>query len=71
LQRRTAPGADELVLSVADDGRGLQLGAQKSGFGVSGMQERVEMMGGTFSLVSGPGRGLKLEARLPLQGQAA
>ena len=71
LQRHTAPGADELVLSVADDGRGMQLGARKPGFGVGGMQERVEMMGGTFNLVSEPGRGLKLEAHLPLQGQAA
>jgi signal transduction histidine kinase len=71
LQRHTAAGADELVLSVADDGRGMQLGTQKPGFGVSGMQERVEMMGGKFSLVSEPGRGLKLEAHLPLQAQAA
>ena len=71
LQRHAAPGADELVLSVADDGRGMHLGAQKPGFGVSGMQERVEMMGGTFSLASEPGRGLKLEAHLPVQGQAA
>jgi signal transduction histidine kinase len=70
LQRRTAPGADELVLCVADDGRGLQLGAQK-GFGVSGMQERVEMMGGSFSLASEPGHGLRLEAHLPLQEHAA
>jgi len=71
LQRRAALGADELVLSVADDGRGMQLGAQKPGFGVNGMQERVEMMGGRFRLVSEPGRGVKLEAHLPLQEQAA
>jgi len=71
LQRHTLPGADEVVLSVADDGRGMQLGTHTPGFGVSGMQERVEMMGGRFSLVSEPGHGLKLEAHLPLQVQAA
>jgi two-component system, NarL family, sensor histidine kinase UhpB len=71
LQRHTAPGADKLVLRVADDGRGMQPGAQKAGFGVSGMQERVEMMGGRFSLVSEPGHGLELEAHLPVQERAA
>jgi signal transduction histidine kinase len=29
------------------------------------MRERVEMAGGTFSLESAPGHGLKFEARLP------
>ena len=72
LQRRTLSNvADELVLRVADDGRGMHLGAQKPGFGVSGMQERVEMMGGTFSLVSEPGHGATLEAHLPVDEQAA
>jgi signal transduction histidine kinase len=70
LQRRTAAGADELVLSVADDGRGMAPGARK-GFGVSGMQERVEMLGGRFSVVSEPGRGLRVEAHLPLLERAA
>jgi len=71
LQRCTALNAEEVVLSVVDDGRGMLLGAQKPGFGVSGMQERVEMMGGAYSLVSQPGHGLTLEAHLPLQAQAA
>ncbi|MEO8464059.1 MAG: sensor histidine kinase [Gammaproteobacteria bacterium] len=71
LQRSSARGAEELVLSVADDGRGMQLGARTPGFGVSGMQERVEMMGGAFRLVSEPGEGVTLEARLPLNGKPA
>ena len=71
LQRRTAPNAEELVLSVADDGRGMVLGEQKPGFGVSGMQERVEMMGGVFSLLSEPGRGLTLKAHLPVHRRVA
>jgi signal transduction histidine kinase len=71
LQRRTVPGADELVVRVVDDGRGMRLGAEKPGFGVSGMQERVEMMGGRFTLLSEPGRGLELTALLPLTGRAA
>jgi signal transduction histidine kinase len=35
------------------------------------MQERVEMLGGRFSVVSEPGRGLRVEAHLPLLERAA
>jgi two-component system, NarL family, sensor histidine kinase UhpB len=72
LERRpsAAPdGADELFLTVTDDGRGMESGAQTSGFGLSGMRERVEMTGGTFLLESAPGRGLCFEARLPVAAQ--
>ncbi|HVY63448.1 MAG TPA: sensor histidine kinase [Gammaproteobacteria bacterium] len=71
LRRHTAPGTDEVVLRVADDGRGMDPGARRPGFGVSGMQERVEMMGGVFRLESRPGEGLALTARLPLQARSA
>jgi two-component system sensor histidine kinase UhpB len=60
-----AAGVDELRLTVADDGRGMEPNAHVSRFGLSGMRERVEMAGGTFSLESAPGHGLKFEARLP------
>lgn len=67
LQRRaSAPyGADELLLSMSDDGQGMDTSERRHGFGLHGMRERVEMDGGTFSLVSEPGRGLAFEARLP------
>ena len=44
---------------------------QRSGFGVSGMEERVAMLGGRFSIASEPGRGVRLTACLPLVGRAA
>ena len=72
LERRASvpPGiTDELLLTVADNGRGMEPDAQTSGFGLSGMRERVEMAGGTFLLDSAPGRGLCFEARLPATGQ--
>jgi len=71
LERRAAQGADELVLRVADDGRGMEPQAKRTGFGVSGMQERVAMLGGRFQLASEPGAGVTLEARLPLRRNAA
>ncbi|HUL80720.1 MAG TPA: ATP-binding protein [Gammaproteobacteria bacterium] len=71
LRRGGANGADELMLAVQDDGRGADLGATRAGFGLSGMQERVEMLGGRFEVVSEVGRGLRFEARLPVAGRQA
>jgi two-component system, NarL family, sensor histidine kinase UhpB len=63
-------GKEELHLSVADDGCGMQSVNRGSRFGLSGMRERVEMQGGTFELASAPGCGLHLEARLPVSRSA-
>lgn len=66
LERILVTGAgDELRLSVADDGCGMDLGSHRSRFGLSGMRERVEMSGGSFELASAPGAGLRFSARLP------
>ena len=69
--RRPAPsesGADEVRLIVSDDGCGMEAGARRTRFGLSGMRERVEMSGGRFVLASSPGHGLKFEAFLPAVG---
>lgn len=59
-------GSDVLI-TVADDGRGT--GAiSRSGFGLGGMKERVELMGGMFGIESSPGRGFAIEARIPTGG---
>jgi len=60
-----AAGMDELTLTVADDGRGMDSAARTPGFGLSGMRERVEMAGGSFDFQSAPGRGFSFSARLP------
>ncbi len=60
-----------MLLTVADDGRGMQPDERTAGFGLSGMRERVEMAGGSFVLSSAPGRGLTLTARLPVLECAA
>jgi two-component system, NarL family, sensor histidine kinase UhpB len=69
VERREAGrvGTDELILTVADDGRGMDPAARTAGFGLSGMRERVEMAGGTFLLESAPGRGMSFSATLPTQ----
>ncbi len=58
-----ATEAGEAVLSIHDDGRG---GALVPGNGLAGMRERIESLGGRLRVDSGPGRGTRIEARLPL-----
>src|SRR5882672_1007309 len=62
-------GLDELQLTVADDGCGMEYNARASRFGLSGMRERVELSGGTFTLTSAPGEGLKFTVRIPANGK--
>jgi two-component system sensor histidine kinase UhpB len=66
----TQGSGNELRLSVADDGCGMDLSSRRSRFGLSGMRERVEMSGGTFELASAPGQGLRFSVRLPAGGDA-
>lgn len=65
---------DEVTLSVEDDGRGfvlpprLGLLMDDGHFGLFGLRERLEMVQGTLKVTSTPGRGTRLEARVPLTG---
>ncbi len=56
------PGLAGLVIRVADDGRGLE-GEQSGGMGLSGMRDRVRMLGGVARVTSPAGGGLAVEAR--------
>lgn len=58
--RGTPRGVD---LAVTDDGRGVA--RFKPGHGLTGMRERVEMLGGTLDVTSRPGTGFTLSAHLP------
>lgn len=68
--RRESGRQDALVLAVSDDGRGASLGTLTFGFGLRGIRERVEMMGGRFEIETQPERGFRFEARLPATGGA-
>ena len=49
-----------------DDGNGFDLSRlDRSGFGVSGMQQRIRALHGTFSITSTPGEGTTVEAEVP------
>lgn len=62
----------QVRLLVQDDGRGFDEPAVMSGaprkFGVRGMRERVEQLGGQFSLRSRPGAGTAIDVSVPLRG---
>lgn len=54
------------ALTIRDDGQGLDPAAQP-GRGLANMRRRVEELGGTFEVVSGPGLRLSIRISLPLQ----
>ncbi len=61
----------EIVLSVRDNGRGLN-GAEKppgcsGGNGIPGMRQRAESLGGSVEFLSKPGEGCAVSIRLPLR----
>jgi signal transduction histidine kinase len=59
-----AVDASVLRMEITDDGVG---GAVESpGSGLEGLRDRVEALGGTFTVDSPPGRGTRVEARIPL-----
>jgi signal transduction histidine kinase len=65
--------------SVTDDGVGLpeadRLGPRgdglEGGFGMSGMRERAELVGGELELVPAPGQGTVMRLTVPLAGRPA
>jgi PAS domain S-box-containing protein len=58
-----------LTVSVLDDGVGFAPGAPRNpkSRGLLGMKERAYLLGGEISVDSAPGRGTKVEVRLPLE----
>jgi len=73
LERR----ADQVVLIVEDDGVGFDpgdAGTTRQGLGLSGMQERASLVGGTLQIESAAGKGTTILVRMvvaPLERQLA
>ena len=65
---RLESGADELVLEVCDNGRGIstgEIGNSKS-LGLVGMRERVQQLNGQLRIFGEPGQGTTVLIRVPL-----
>lgn len=59
-------GEQELTVEVADDGRGTPDGIGSTGFGITGMRERVSLLHGRFTAGPRATGGFRVEAVLPL-----
>jgi signal transduction histidine kinase len=59
------------TLNISDNGKGFtpSEAAQRGGLGLHSMRERVDRMGGAFDLISAPGQGTTITARIKIQGR--
>jgi two-component system, NarL family, sensor histidine kinase UhpB len=65
-------GARRIAFTAEDDGCGTTMPPAGRGFGLAGMRERVESLGGRFLVESGPGAGFRVRATIsPVQGRVA
>ncbi len=59
--------ADELRISVADDGAGFHPEKMQPGLGLNSITGRFDELGGSLRIHSTPGRGTTVLARVPLE----
>lgn len=68
---RLAAQGDDAIFSIEDDGVGIaDKRRSSSGVGLLSIAERAALLGGRFVLRSAPGRGTKIEVRVPLTAPA-
>jgi signal transduction histidine kinase len=58
----------EIRIAIEDDGSGFDPGAAGEGRGLTGMRERIELLGGEIEIASNPGDGTRVTATVPLRG---
>jgi len=56
---------EDLLLQVEDDGCGFDVTQSMDGYGLAGMRERVQGLGGSFDIESAAGAGTRLMIRIP------
>jgi signal transduction histidine kinase len=67
-----APEGRELRIEIEDDGQGFDQAVQpqdRPHYGLMGIRERAELLGGKVTIDSSPGQGTRLEIRVPLPGE--
>lgn len=68
--RETEAAIDQLTINIRDDGKGMVVHDFHSDvdFGLLGMRERAQSLGGSFELQSQLGSGVNLTITIPLEG---
>jgi two-component system sensor histidine kinase UhpB len=62
------PGANSVVLRLADDGRGMNASASQDGRGgLRGMRERAVLVGGALAVKDGPTGGVEIRLEVPAE----
>ncbi|MBX2952145.1 MAG: hypothetical protein KF870_06545 [Leadbetterella sp.] len=56
---------DGLKICIADDGKGFDRSVNPNGFGLKGIKERLQILGGTLTLTSAPSGGTRFEFQVP------
>lgn len=60
-----------IILTIADDGKGIESEHQNEGLGLSGMRERVALVDGNLHIESTAGKGTRIKIELQVdRGQA-
>ena len=66
---RATFGADAIEMDILDDGHGFDTrlfqNVPNGQYGVLGMRERAELVGGSLKIVSNPGQGCHVTVRIP------
>ena len=64
---------DSLTVTISDGGAGFEAGARpvNRGLGLTGMQERLRLIGGALSIAAAPGQGTRIQARVPREASTA
>jgi signal transduction histidine kinase len=66
IRVRVAAVGSQLLVTVSDDGVGLNPAHRRNGLGLRGIDERVKELTGTLTISRQPQRGTELTVRLPL-----
>jgi signal transduction histidine kinase len=66
-------GADDLSVTVTDDGVGFDTGKNdnNSGIGLINIRERIKILSGDISIDSAPGKGSRIHLTIPISAYAA
>ena len=66
LQIQVSEADRRVTLTIVDDGQGFDLQQLPTGFGLRGMQERSEGLGGTLEIQTQLGFGCRIQVSIPL-----
>ncbi|WP_041272829.1 sensor histidine kinase [Desulfitobacterium hafniense] len=62
----TIGGSERVLMSIRDDGKGIDRAKKTEGLGLLGMSERVRLLGGTLSIQGGEAEGTSILVEIPL-----